>query len=171
MKLTDMEATFRRVRIMTPKQRMAWALKDSPDLRSGTRREILARLNRQKADSGARKRGKTPAPPRQRRDSDAFRALLKANDVPRLGEYRPMVGYLYSNGSVVSYNPMAMAWYSLDRAISSCFGSASRRLRGTWDAGFHKRGVVVACLMMVVDSRSRIAWRAKIDIPEELSRE
>lgn len=107
-------------------------------------------------------------PRRKNRPVEVFSALLKAGMLPQVGEYRPMVGYLYSDGSVVNYSPVATAWYSLDRAISTCFGSVARRLRGTWDAAHNGRGVVVSFLMMVVDSRNKIVWKAKVDIPENV---
>lgn len=110
-------------------------------------------------------RTKRPRPRRTTRPVDVFTELLKAGMLSHTAEYRPMVGYLYSDGSVVNYSPQNAAWYSLDRAISSCFGSAARRMRGTWDATYHKRGVVVAFLMMVIDSRNKVVWKARVDIP------
>lgn len=103
--------------------------------------------------------------PRRATRADVFTELLKAGMLSHTAEYRPMVGYLYSDGSVVNYSPQNAAWYSLDRAISTCFGSAARRMRGTWDAAYHKRGVVTAFLMMVIDSRNEIVWKARVDIP------
>lgn len=109
-----------------------------------------------------------PKAKRANRPVDVFTALLEAASLPAIAEYRPMVGYLYSNGTVVNYSPVNTGWYSLDRAISSCFGSVARRLRGTWDAEYHRRGVVVAFVMMVVDSRNRPVWKETVRIPEDL---
>lgn len=105
-------------------------------------------------------------PTRKRRAVDPFAAMLKAAQVPLTAEYRPMVGYLYANGDVQQFSSTTQAWFSFDRAVSSCFGSAAKRMRGTWDADFNQRGVIVAFVMLVVDGRNRIAWKQRVDIPE-----
>lgn len=101
---------------------------------------------------------------------DPFEVLLcqtHSQDV-EVGIFRPLVGYLYENGSVVRFSS-DMSWYSFDRCMSACFHSAAKRIKGTWEARVKKRGRVRAFLMMVVDNRGNIVWKHKVNVPPQLS--
>jgi hypothetical protein len=95
-----------------------------------------------------------------------WKALLDAPVGGLRPDFHPCVGYLYEDGSVVRYN-VTEAWTPhLHRAVASCFGSCARRMRGTWDAAYNKRGEPIAALLMVTDSTNKIVWRQRVDFPK-----
>jgi len=104
---------------------------------------------------------------KRRRRPDPFRELLESRTA-LVGQYRPMVGYLHADGTVTKYATDAMAWYSFDRAVSTCFGSAARRLRGLHSFAAPD-SPIVAILMMVLGGEGKTVWKHRIDLPEELT--
>lgn len=103
-----------------------------------------------------------------RKAADPFDKLLAQSMKPEFGHYRPIVGYLYSRGTVRRFSSDQTTWLSLDRAIATCFGSAAKRLRGTWDADYNRLGRVTAILMMVTDMQGAIIWKLQVELPELL---
>lgn len=97
--------------------------------------------------------------------SDPFEGLLAAR-AAEVGVYQPMCGYLHANGEVSQYATNGMTWLSFDRAVSSCFGSAARRFRGTHTVDAPSSPVVA--ILMLVLSNGKIVWRHRVDIPEKI---
>jgi hypothetical protein len=99
--------------------------------------------------------------------ADPFEQLL-ADRLSPLGRYRPIVGYLHANGTLSQYQTEHMAWLSFDRAVSTCFGSAARRLRGTHQVP-GSDSPIVAILMLVMGGQNTVVWKHRFDLPEDLS--
>lgn len=101
-------------------------------------------------------------------DDDALiSAILQLHGTDKRGHFQPCVGWLYASGDVRRYHPEA-EWLNLHRAISSCFGSVAKRMRGTWDADFHQLGDPVTAILMVLNERGDVVWKHRIDIPDEM---
>jgi hypothetical protein len=101
-----------------------------------------------------------------KRSKDPFRDLIDGR-MAVIGQYRPLVGYLHADGSVSQYATEHMAWYSFDRAVATCFGSAARRMRGSHSFNANN-APIVAILMVVMTGGGKTAWKHKIELPETI---
>jgi hypothetical protein len=99
-----------------------------------------------------------------KKQRDPFELL--ASHESEVGVYQPRCGYLHADGRVSQYATQNMTWLTFDRAVSSCFGSAARRFRGTHTVDAPS-SPIVAILMMVL-SNGKIVWRHRVDIPEKV---
>jgi hypothetical protein len=92
-------------------------------------------------------------------------ALLEADGPTGRGYYQPIIGYIFERGPIVRYHP-ATWWYDFGRAVSSCWGSLARRMRGTWDADLNERGEPIRALLVVQRGDGSVAWKHVVDLRE-----
>jgi hypothetical protein len=99
---------------------------------------------------------------RRKQKADPFAKLLTGAQLCKRADYKPVVGYLYTDGSVERFSSEQHAWFSMERALSTCFASAAKRVKGTHD---HMRGEIASILMVIVDGSGKPVWRHRIDLP------